>query len=263
MNREGKASLHKPSRQTKPSIKLLATGLAICCVLGIGCTSQETGLRVFAASSMTDFIQRIAKDQVTEQRGGELDVNIAGSGTLLAQLNEGAAADVVILAGTEYMERLQEMESFLPPLQFASTSLTVVVSPELAAANISMQDLKVGRLQGAACVSSAPCGQLAEEFAAITDLDLNSFTREPNVRSVLAKVERGEVDYGFVYRSDFLSTQTNIAEIKDSGAETFVTFYSLAVARDTPNMTQVESLLELISSPSGEEHLRQLGFEDP
>ena len=45
---------------------------------------------------MTDFIQRIAEDQATTQRGGDLDVNIAGSGTLLAQLNEGAAADVVI-----------------------------------------------------------------------------------------------------------------------------------------------------------------------
>tara|TARA_Y100001960_G_C14020440_1_gene515726 strand:+ start:208 stop:450 length:243 start_codon:yes stop_codon:yes gene_type:complete len=80
---------------------------------------------------------------------------------------------------------------------------------------------------------------------------------------VLAKVERGEVDFGFVYRTDFLATETDIAELADSGAEAFTTFYSLAVARDAPNMTQAVALVELITSQYGQSQLRQLGFELP
>jgi len=232
-------------------------------MFGTGCASEENGIRLFVASSMTDFIQQIAASHMTAHPGSGLEINIAGSGTLLSQLEEGAGADVVILAGSDYMLRLQNFGSFLPPVQVASTSLSVVVSPELVAADISMQDLRVGRLQGAACVISAPCGQLAEEFAAATGLDLNSFTREANVRSVLAKVERGEVDFGLVYRTDFLSSEAQIGEISNSGAEMFVTFYSLAVARDTPDMPQAASLLDLITAPSGQEQLRQLGFEVP
>ncbi len=212
---------------------------------------------------MTDFIGQISSDHSTSQPATVTAINIAGSGTLLTQLDEGAEADVVILAGRDHMRRLQEMGSFLPPVQFASTSLSVVVSPELASATLSIRDLKAGELQGAACVISAPCGQLAEQFAAANGLELRSWSREPNVRSVLAKVERGEVDFGFVYRTDFLATETDIAELADSGAEAFTTFYSLAVARDAPNMTQAVALVELITSQYGQSQLRQLGFELP
>ena len=212
---------------------------------------------------MTDFMEQVSSDYTTTQARTFTEINIAGSGTLLTQLGEGAEADVVILAGRDHMSRLQEMKSFLPPVQFASTSLSVVVSPELATANLSIRDLKAGQLQGAACVTSAPCGQLAEQFATANGLELRLLSREPNVRSVLAKVERGEVDFGFVYRTDFLAAETDIAEIADSGGEAFTTFYSLAVARDTPNMTKAVALVEFITSHEGQSRLRQLGFEVP
>ena len=249
--------------QAKKFSKSVAIVLILPCLLASGCTSQENALRLFVASSMTDFMGQISSDHSTTQPATVAEINIAGSGTLLTQLDEGAEADVVILAGRGHMRRLQEMDSFLSPVEFASTSLSVVVSPELATASLSIRDLKAGELQGAACVVSAPCGQLAEQFAAAKGLELRSWSREPNVRSVLAKVERGEVDFGFVYRTDFLAAETDIAEIADSGAEAFTTFYSLAVARDTPNMTKAVALVEFITSHEGQSRLRQLGFEVP
>ena len=90
---------------------------------------------------MTDFMEQISSDRSTTQPAPVTEINIAGSGTLLTQLDEGAEADVVILAGRRHMSRLQELGSFLPPVEFASTSLSVVVSPELATASLSIRDL--------------------------------------------------------------------------------------------------------------------------
>lgn len=237
--------------------------MVLCWVFASGCSSQDNVIRLFVASSMTDYMEQVASEHSSTQAGAATELNIAGSGTLLTQLDEGAIADLVILAGRDHTRRLQEMGSFLSPIEFASTSLSVIVSPALSNANLSIRDLRAGDLQGAACVVSAPCGQLADEFATATGLEMRSVTREPNVRSVLAKVERGEVDFGFVYRTDFLAAATDIAEIKDSGAEAFNTFYSLAVARDTPNMAQAVVLAESITSQYGQTRLRQLGFEHP
>ena len=132
----------------------------------------------------------------------QVQVNIAGSGTLVNQIAEGAIADAVLLAGASQMDRLQSDTAFQPPVSIARNTLTVVVSSETHREVNTISDLQDSGLQGAICVRGAPCGALALEFSETANLDLTGTTREPNVKAVLAKVLRGEVDYGFVYRSD-------------------------------------------------------------
>ena len=79
---------------------LLATMLLASCTLW-GCGQRGDATRVFVASSMTDFIEELIAIDGQNGSANATDVNIAGSGTLLLQINEGARADVVILAGAE------------------------------------------------------------------------------------------------------------------------------------------------------------------
>jgi molybdate transport system substrate-binding protein len=104
---------------------------------------------------------------------------------------------------------------------------------------------------------------LAFAFAEASDFDLSTATREPNVKAVLARVARGEVDFGFVYQSDAQSAQGQVIEIKGTGAKAFITSYSLAVARQGQNRQDVRAFAEAATQTKAQAVLRELGFLDP
>ena len=112
----------------KVSNGLLATLLLASCTLW-GCGQQGDATRVFVASSMTDFIEELLAVDGQNGPANTTDVNIAGSGTLLLQISEGARADLVILAGAEYMDQLNRTGDFQPPTEFAICLLYTSPSP--------------------------------------------------------------------------------------------------------------------------------------
>lgn len=232
-------------------------------LMSAGCGSSDKSLNVFVASSMTEFVDAI-QDEL-EQKHPEIDVrlNIAGSGVLVHQIIEGAQADLVLLAGTTHMDRLQKAGSFLQPVLIARNALTVVVNPRIASDVKTLSDLHRVDRRAAVCFIGAPCGELAFAFAEASDFDLSTATREPNVKAVLARVARGEVDFGFVYQSDAQSAQGQVIEIKGTGAKAFITSYSLAVARQGQNRQDVRAFAEAATQTKAQAVLRELGFLDP
>lgn len=231
-----------------------------CCLLFSGCLNSERVFTVFVASSMTEFIELMLPELETQYPDLQVRVNIAGSGTLVNQITEGAAADVVLLAGANHMDRLQSANRFQPPVPIARNSLTVVVSSDIGGEATTISDLEDEGLQGAICADGAPCGALALAFSKATDLDLSNATREPNVKAVLSKVLRGEVDYGFVYRSDARLAGDELATINPQGLDLFITSYSLALA-DSDEVSL--SFLELLTKPEAGQILEELGFLRP
>ena len=124
----------------------------------------------------------------------------------------------------------------------------------------TISDLQNSGLQGAICVRGAPCGALALEFSETSNLDLSGTTREPNVKSVLAKVLRGEVDYGFVYRSDARLAASEVRTIDLEGLDLLTTSYSVALA----NSDEISlSFLEILTGRKAAMTLEDLGFLKP
>ena len=158
------------------------------------------------------------------------------------------------------MDRLQSANRFQPPVPIARNSLTVVVSSDIGGEATTISDLEDEGLQGAICADGAPCGALALAFSKASDLDLSNATREPNVKAVLSKVLRGEVDYGFVYRSDARLAGDQLATINPQGLDLFITSYSLALA-DSDEVSL--SFLELLTKPEAGQILEELGFLRP
>ena len=231
--------------------------------LSTACGSPKRSLNVFVASSMTEFAEVIRVD--FERNYPEIDVrlNIAGSGALVNQIVEGAQADLVLLAGTTHMDRLQKDGSFLPPVPIARNSLTVVMDPRIASDVNTLSDLTRGDRRAAICIQGAPCGALAFAFAEGSGFDLSTATREPNVKAVLARVTRGEVDFGFVYRSDARGAQGEVIEITGTGADAFITSYSLAVARDGQQRQEVKTFADAVRHDRARKVLQELGFLNP
>jgi len=247
----------------KPTFRALLGTFVTFAVITAGCGRESQVSTVFAASSMTDFVEDILLH--FDERGSvpRPQVNIAGSGTLLLQVDEGAQVDLVILAGRQHMEQLLESGNFLPSRDFAVTSLALIVAPRLANRGLSVDDLWSGSFQGAMCVLSAPCGQLAMDFGQSFRLEMQGLSLEPNVRAVLAKVERGEVDFGLVYETDFRSSTSDVTKIVDSGTEEFSTTYSLAISKNPMNRSQVDTLVKKMTGELGRQTLSELGFKEP
>lgn len=231
-----------------------------CCLLFGGCGKSEKVFTIFVASSMTEFIELMLPELATQYPDLQVQVNIAGSGTLVNQITEGATADAVLLAGRNHMDRLQSENRFHPPVPVARNSLAVVISSDVGGVATTISDLQDDRLQGAICADGAPCGALALAFSKASDLDLSNATREPNVKAVLSKVLRGEVDYGFVYRSDARLVGDQLATINPQGLDLFITSYSLALA-DSDEVSL--SFLELLTRPEAGKTLEELGFLSP
>ena len=231
--------------------------LLFCCLVAVGCGGSERTLKIFVASSMTEFVQILLPDLTARFPGYEVRLNIAGSGTLVNQVLEGADADVVVLAGSKHMEQLQAESTFLTPRPIARNRLTVIASSELRQEVKSISDLQAKGLQGAICTRGAPCGALALAFAEVSGFDLSDATREPNVKAVLSKVLRGEADYGFVYRSDALQAGSKVITLEPVGLDTFVTSYSIALARSDEISL---SFLEVITGAKAKVVLEELGF---
>lgn len=242
---------------------LLVTATVLTSVVLNGCGSGSHALRVFVASSLTEVAQHLAEEYETRYPDTDVELNIAGSGALVMQMQEGAEADVVILASNSHMDQLRELGLVLGSKGIAQNSLAVIVSPQLAESINSVDDLRHRDLQIAVCVKSSPCGALAFAYASSVGLNLASATRESNVKAVLAKVERDEVDVGIVYMSDVRSSRAQLGHLETAGADQYSTSYPLAVTADSKNKRKAQDFAALFTDEVGQSTLTRFGFQLP
>ena len=174
-------------------------------------------LRVFAASSLTDALMEAATTFEAENASVTIETHFAGSSRLRAQLEEGAQADIFISADPRHVDAITHL--------LLDTSITTVATNEmvvsLADSNHTIQSLEhlaEPDLSIVIALPDVPAGRYARALVADmarqadfpTNFDeavlANIVSEETNVRAVLAKVQLGEADAGFVYRSDLRDT---------------------------------------------------------
>ena len=102
----------------------LLLGLAAC---GTDSSAQEepgdVTLTVLAASSLTGTFTELAGDFEAEHAGVDVVVGFGGSSDLVAQVQQGAPADVVATADTVTMGRLTDEDLVEDPVTFATNRL--------------------------------------------------------------------------------------------------------------------------------------------
>src|SRR5688572_12665224 len=91
-----------------------------------GCEGDESSARavhVFAAASLTGAFTEIAAEFEAEHPGVDVVTNFAGSSALVAQIAEGAPADVVATADSANMARLAQTGGVAgQPIPFATNA---------------------------------------------------------------------------------------------------------------------------------------------
>lgn len=231
-------------------------------LLAAGCGSDNRDeVRVMAASSLSDVFADLTADFADTAAGADITVTLtfAGSPTLARQLEEGAPADVVAVADEASMARISDgLELDDSPTIFASNQLILATPADNPAEVSALGDLQRGDILVAVCAPEVPCGALTADVTAAAEVELQPATFEPSVRSVLAKVELGEVDAGLVYRTDVIGRDVLSFAIPTTGGEStgaLTNRYPIAALSEAGR-----AFVDFVLSPAGQAVLEAHGF---
>ncbi len=192
--------------------RCLLTSFVIAALLA-ACTDSRSGpaearLLVSAAVSLSGPLESVVAE-FEKANGTRVELNFAGSDTLATQLIAGAEADLFLSADERQMTRVKAsglLEAGTRADLF-SNQLAVVVPADRPAAVSGVNDLSTPRVRRLALgdPDAVPAGVYAKRYlqsVGLWEAVSSKVVSLRNVRAVLAAVEAGNVDAGFVYRTD-------------------------------------------------------------
>lgn len=234
-------------------------------------------LNIFAATSLTEAFADVAEEFEQAQTEVEVEVafNFAGSPALRAQLEQGADADIYAAADEQNMQAATESGLVTPPPSvFARNSLTIIV-PAGNPGNVRLlPDLAQESLRIVLAAPEVPAGRYARQvFDAIAEDDgfvpglrevalANVVSEEPNVKSVVAKVQLGEADAGIVYVTDVTDEVSDDVETVEIPLDFNVEArYPIALTSDAAEPELARAFVDFLLSDAGQDILEDHGFQ--
>jgi molybdate transport system substrate-binding protein len=229
-----------------------------------GTTEAEgpTGsITVFAAASLTDAFGEMAATFEEENPGSTVELNFGASSALREQILAGAPADVFASANTSNMDQLVEADAVQgEPEVFAANQLEIAV-PAGNPGNVEGLDaFGNGDLNIGLCAEEVPCGQFGREALANAGVTPAQDTDEPDVRSLLTKVEAGDLDAGLVYHTDVLAAGDEVEGVEVPEDVNVIAEYPLAALSASGNAEGAAAFVEFVLSDEGQSILESYGF---
>lgn len=226
-------------------------------------------LVVSAAASLTNAFQSVGQAFEKTHPGSKLTFNFAASGPLLAQIQQGAPVDVFASADQETMNRAAAAKLLADGtrVDFAQNTLVVIVPASAPQTPKTLQDLAAPAFKRIATGTPAtvPVGRYTMEAvqkAGLTDTLQPRWIFGESVRQVLNYVARGEVDAGFVYRTDAL-IERDKTRIALTAATTTPVSYPIAQVAASKNAAMAQQFIRFVQSAPGQDILAQYGFSKP
>lgn len=242
----------------------LAFGLFACGSSDDSGSGDGGDLNVFAAASLTEAFTNLGKQYEAEHEGVEVKFNFASSSDLATQIDQGAPADVFASADEPNMQKVVDAGmADGKPQDFASNVLEIAVPRGNPGKVTGLEDFSDKSLKLAVCDPEAPCGNAAVEVFGSAGVDAAIDSYEPDVKSVLTKVELGEVDAGLVYHSDVLAAGDKIDSIEIPEKVQYINVYPIVVIKDAGNPEGGQDFIDLVLGDQGQAELAKWGFRAP
>jgi molybdate transport system substrate-binding protein len=224
-------------------------------------SSDGSEVTVFAAASLTESFTAIGEAFTAGNPGTDVTFNFASSSDLVAQINEGAPADVFASADRANMAKLTDAgHSGGEPEVFARNSVAIIVESGNPQAITGLDDLENPDLIVVTCDPEVPIGAYTQEVFANAGVTVEPDSFEEDVKAVVNKVVIGEADAGLVYSTD-VAVAGDTAEGVEIPADINVTpEYPIAVTAEAPNPAGAGAFVEFVSSEAGQEILASYGF---
>lgn len=246
------------------------TGFALAAaLLTASCAPSESRdgrvtLRVFAAASLKGAFTQIAEQFESEHDGTSIALNFAGSADLLAQVQQGAPADVFASADQRTM-RAAASDGLLSgePRPFASNTLRIVVPPGNADDVGSLRDLTRPGLNVVVCAPVVPCGAATVAVQRAAGITLKPVSEEQSVADVLAKVTSGQADAGLVYVTDAQAAGDAVTTVDFAESASAVNTYPIAVVGSSRHASVASEFVQFVRSDAAQKILLDAGFGAP
>jgi molybdate transport system substrate-binding protein len=250
--------------------------LALAC--GITRAQATRTVTVFAAASLTESMRDIATQFESANPGVKIEFNFAGSQDLVAEMENGAGADLFASANETQMDKAAK-EGLVDPASihgFAGNHLVVVVPKDNPAKIEQIADLAKPGIKIVVADKAVPVGkytqqmldQMSKDPAYGPDFEkgflANVVSREENVKSVLSKVRLGEADAGVVYETDLTKdAEQDVQRVAVPDKFNQLATYPIAVAAKSSRAQDAEKFEDFVMSDEGRKILRDYGFLPP
>ncbi len=172
-------------------------------------------LNVAAAASLRDAVAALTDAYAAAHPSVSFTVTTDSSAALRTQIEQGAPVDVFLSADTRNPQALVDGGLAAgDPIPFAANAVALVVPADNPARIATPADLATPGLRFIAAGDEVPITAYANQVTAnlaatqadpaawTAAVDANVASREDNVAAVLARIELGEGDAGFVYATD-------------------------------------------------------------
>lgn len=256
--------LRHPARVATAAVAgiLAVTSLAACGGKDDSSSSKVT-LHVFAAASLTEAFTTLGKEFQKDHPGTKVEFNFGPSSGLAEQITSGAPADVFASASPSNMDTLTSSGDAKDPKDFAKNSGEIAVPPNNPAHITSVADLAKPGVKVAVCQAEVPCGKVATDVFANSHVAVKPATEEVDVKSVLTKVQLGEVDAGLVYVTDVKAAGDKVKGIEIPDTQNSITSYPIATVKGSRHAKQAAEFVDLVLSSHGSQVLADAGFAQP
>ena len=226
-------------------------------------------ITVSVASSMAEAMREIGARFKAQRPGVTLQFNAAASGVLVQQIVNGAPADVLVCADAESMDRAvqQRVVDAATRRDFAANTLVLVVPARGGTAPAGVAELAAPSVRRVAIGKPAtvPAGRYARqalEHAGVWAAVQPRLVYADNVRQVLDYVARGEVDAGFVYRTDARLAADAVRVVGPAAGHAPIA-YPVAVVADSRQPALAREFAAFLLLPQAQALLAERGFTRP
>ena len=244
------------------AIGVLALGL-------VACTNKEQNkkeLTISIAASLQNPMEEIKKEYEDKNKIS-INYNVGGSGTLEKQIVQGANVDIFFSANEQYVDELinKGLIDRNEKYNILKNSLVLIENNKVDKNINDLNDLV--KLKGKIAigeVNSVPAGQYAKET--LDNLKLwkplnENFVYAKSVTSAKSYVEKGEADFGFIYKTDAMNMKNSkiVYEIPNNYHKPII--YSLGIIKNSKNQSESKSFIQFLKSNASKKIFEESGFK--
>ncbi|SHH97837.1 molybdate transport system substrate-binding protein [Sporobacter termitidis DSM 10068] len=235
---------------------------------GLPALSASRKVDVFAAASLTDPLNDIAKLYAQANPTVKIAYRFGASGDLSARIEKGARADLFISAATQQMDTLEQKGLIADGTRtnLLGNDIVLIVPANSARGITRFEECATDKVRSVAIgdPASVPAGQYAKEV--FTSLGIWDKV-EPkakfgsDVRQVLSMVASGAVDCGVVYKTDALTEgKVKIAAVAPENSHSPVV-YPAAVVKAGRNQNGARDFMSFLKSEAAMQVFTKYGFK--
>ena len=215
--------------------------------------------------SLTEPLKQIAADY-EKTTGDRIVYNFASAGVLSRQIEAGAPADIFFAADETKADALEKKGLLVSGTRksLLGNSLVIVTATDATAihspaelTNAAVQHIALGELK------TVPCGTYAKAYLEKLSLWPAVETKVvpcESVRAVLAAVESGNVDAGFVYKTDAAISKKVKVAYEVPAADAPKISYPLALLKDAPQPEAAKKFIAYLDSDAATTVFKKFGF---